>query len=104
MDAPRYREQLIEGAIGPFYVALNAPTFYLIAGAYSVVSVVLVLVLRDRTPGLRLALAVFIPFETGLLAHVYVKKLRGWPKRRSTLLHLAVSLLSVPLAVLTLLL
>lgn len=96
------RLRLIEGRAGPFYVALNAATFYLIAAVYAVASVVLVFVLRDKAQVFRLALAVFIPFETGLLAHVYVEKLRGWPAGRSRLLHLLISVLSLPLAVLTL--
>lgn len=93
---------LIEGRVGPFYVALNAATFYLIAAVYAVASLALVVVLRERAPLLRLALAIFIPFETGLLAHIYVEKLLGWGRGRSTVLHLLVSLLSIPLAVLTL--
>ncbi len=93
---------LIEGGIGPFYVAMNAATFYLIAAAYVVASVLLAIVLRGRAPALRVALAIFIPFEAGLLAHIYVEKLAGWGKRSATLLHVAVSLLSIPLALLTL--
>jgi hypothetical protein len=93
---------MIEGHIGPFYVAMNAATFYLIAAVYALASVGLLVVLRDRAPLLRLALAVFIPFETGLLAHIYVEKLRGWRTRPAMLLHIAVSLLAVPLALLTL--
>jgi hypothetical protein len=100
--SPRPRGRLIEGGVGPFYVAMNAATFYLIAGSYTVATLVLAVVLRGRAPGLRLALAVFIPFETGLLAHIYAEKLAGWPGRRALLLHLAISLLSVPLALLTL--
>ena len=93
---------LIEGGIGPFYVAMNAATFYLIAAAYAVASVVLAIVLRGRAPALRIALAVFIPFEAGLLAHIYAEKLAGWGKRSATLLHVAVSLVFIPLALLTL--
>ena len=93
---------LIEGGIGPFYVAMNAATFYLIAVAYALASVVLAVVLRGRAPALRLALAVFIPFEAGLLAHIYVEKLAGWGRRSATLLHVVVSLLAIPLALLTL--
>lgn len=95
--------RLIEGGIGPFYVAVNAATFFLIAGVYLVVSLALVFLLRERAPALRLALAIFIPFETGLLAHVYVEKLVGWSKRRASSLHLVVSLLSLPFALFTLL-
>ena len=101
-ESNRGEGPLIEGRIGPFYVAVNAATFYLMAAAYTVASLFLIFVLRDRTPMLRLALAVFIPFETGLLAHVYVEKLAGWSRRRATMLHLLVSLLSVPFALLTL--
>ena len=105
MDRPKLhppRQPMIEGRAGPFYVAVNPATFYLIAALYAVVSVLLVFLLRDRAPLLRLALAVFIPFETGLLAHIYVEKIAGWSRRRSGLLHLGVSLLSVPFALLTL--
>jgi hypothetical protein len=93
---------LIEGGVGPFYVAMNAATFYLIAAIYLVASIGLAVALRGRAPLLRLGLAIFIPFETGLLAHIYVEKLAGWSRRGATLLHLAVSLLSIPLALLTL--
>ena len=94
--------RLIDGGIGPFYVAINAATFYLIAAVYLVASVALVFILRDRAPGLRLALAIFIPFEVGLLAHIYAEKLACWSRRSAILLHLAVSVLSIPLALLTL--
>ncbi len=100
--ATRAHGRLIEGRIGPFYVALNEATFYLIAAVYAVASDTPVFVLRDKAQGLRLALAIFIPFETGLLAHIYAEKLRGWPAGRARLLHLVISVLSIPLAVLTL--
>lgn len=95
--------RLIEGSIGPFYVAINAATFYLIAAVYLIATLALVVLLRGRAPGLRLALAIFLPFETGFLAHIYVEKLAGWGRRPATVLHLVISLLSLPLAALTLL-
>jgi hypothetical protein len=101
-STPRGGGPLLEGGIGPFYVAVNAATFYLIAATYAVATVALALLLRGRAPGVRLALAVFIPFETGLLAHVYAEKVVGWTKRQATLLHVLISLLSIPLALLTL--
>lgn len=101
MDAPvstKVKRRLIEGTVGPFYVGVNLATFYLLAAVYAVISLAVVYLLRDRGGWLRVGAAVFLPLETAALLHIYLQKIHGWPKQRSRLVHLGVSLLAVPLA------
>lgn len=96
--SPKMKRRLIEGAVGPFYVGVNLPTFYLLAALYALLTLATLVLLRDRGGWLRLGAACFLPLEAGALLHIYARKVQGWTMRRARALHLGVSLLAVPLA------
>jgi hypothetical protein len=81
MTGTEFQEQradgLIVGSVGPFYVALNRATFYLVGGIFLIVAPVLILLIRDGSTPLRLAVSFGVSMETGTLAHVWMERILG---------------------------
>jgi len=84
---------LIIGSAGPFYVALNRPTFYLLAGIFLTMAPVIVFFLRDASRPVQLAVSFGISMETGTLAHIWLERVRGMRGVLPWVVHLAVGLL-----------
>jgi hypothetical protein len=78
---------LIEGSVGPFYVALNRATFLLVGAIYALAVVTAGVVLRDLPAGWRVALALGLGFEAGTVAHIFTGRFLGWPRGRTLAVH-----------------
>lgn len=72
-DAP----QLIEGEVGPFYVALNHAAFYLLAIIFVALVPLVAWLLRDASMPLQAVVAGGSALEAGAVAHIYVERVRG---------------------------
>lgn len=90
--------QLIEGSIGPFYIAISRATLYLLAAVFFPLAGAALFWLRDSAPAVRIVLAFGIGMETGTLIHIFLEKIRGWPAVGARVAHAAaVALVTVVL-------
>ena len=69
--------QLIEGDVGPFYVALNQAAFYLLAVIFAALVPLVAWLLRDASMPLQVLVAGGSALEAGAIAHIYVQRVRG---------------------------
>jgi hypothetical protein len=84
---------LIEGGVGPFYVALNRATFFLVAAIFFAAAPVVAFVLRDAPLALRIAVLAGIALESGAVAHIACERVFHAPARIGWAAHVAVSAL-----------
>jgi hypothetical protein len=64
------RDTLIDGEVGPFYVALNYAAFYLLAIIFFVLVPVLAWLVRDAAMPLQAVIAGGSALEAGAVAHI----------------------------------
>ena len=78
------REPLIDGEVGPFYVALNHAAFYLLSVIFFALVPVVAWLVRDASTPLQVAVAGGSALEAGAVAHIYVQRVlrrsvaEGW--------------------------
>ncbi|MEX0750114.1 MAG: hypothetical protein WD359_04820 [Dehalococcoidia bacterium] len=85
------RDGLIEGAVGPFYVAINRATFLLVTAIFLAIIPVVVYLLRDASVPLIWVVAGGISLEAGAVAHIAVERVLRKPVRQAWMAHGAVS-------------
>jgi hypothetical protein len=91
-DAGRHAGgQLIEGGIGPFYVAVNRAAFFLVAGVFIAVIPLVVYLIRDASTPIVFAVVAGIALEAGAVAHIMVERVLTFTARAAWLSHAAVS-------------
>jgi hypothetical protein len=83
--------KLIEGGIGPFYVAVNRAAFLLVAGVFFAVIPVVIYLTRDAATPVALAVVAGIALEAGAVAHIMTERVLGFASRAAWLSHTAVS-------------
>jgi len=92
-DASNNRtDGLVEGSVGPFYIAFSRATFYLLVVIYLTIAPLLVYVIRDASTSVRLVVAAGLAMETGALAHIYLERIRDVHKLASWGAHAVVSI------------
>lgn len=85
----RRGEGLIEGRIGPLYVAMNHATFFLCAGLFLVSAPFVILLMRGASAPWRLTVEAGTAMETGTLLHIVVDRIYHWPARWAWGVHFA---------------
>ena len=83
---------LVEGSVGPFYIAFSHATFYLLTVIYVSIAPLLVYVIRDASTSVRIVVAAGLAMETGALAHIYLERIRDVHKAASWGAHAVVSI------------
>ncbi len=86
---------LVEGSVGPFYIAFSRATFYLLCAIYLTIAPLLIWVIRDSSTSVRLVVAAGLAMETGALAHIYLERIRDIHKLASWSAHAVVSLVAL---------
>lgn len=89
---PAERSDLIEGGAGPFYVALNRATFYLIAGVFVAIVPIVLYVIRDAPAPVAAAVALGIALESGAVVHIMIERVMKRPSRLAWSAHIAISI------------
>ncbi|MBI2724557.1 MAG: hypothetical protein HYX50_05790 [Chloroflexi bacterium] len=84
-------DELIEGFAGPFYVALNRATFYLLGVIFISMAPLIVFLVRDQPSGVRIAVSIGVAMESGTLVHVYIERVLGMKGPVPWMVHLAVA-------------
>lgn len=72
-DADR-RGVLIDGEVGPFYVAMNHAAFYLLAVIFFALVPLVAWLLRDASMPVQAMVAGGSALEAGAVAHIYVER------------------------------
>ena len=88
---------LVEGSVGPFYIAFSHATFYLLTVIYLSIAPLLVYVIRDASATVRIAVAAGLAMETGALVHIYLERIRDVHKAASWGVHAVVSIAALAL-------
>ena len=71
--------KLIDGEVGPFYVAMNHAAFYLLAVIFAALVPLVAWLLRDASMPIQIAVAGGSALEAGAVAHIYVQRVLGKP-------------------------
>lgn len=94
MEASKHQRgtgTLVEGVAGPFYIALNHATFYLLAGIFVSAAPLIVYLVRNASDPARVVVAFGVAMETGTLVHILLERIRGYPVLLSWIAHALVS-------------
>ena len=82
---------LVEGSVGPFYIAFSHATFYLLAGIFATIAPLLIYVIRDSSASVQVVVAAGVAMETGALVHIYLERIRDIHKAESWGAHAIIS-------------
>jgi len=85
------RSDLIEGGVGPFYVALNRAAFFLVAGVFVAIIPVALYLVRDAALPIMITVAGGIALEAGAVAHILLERVMRRPAREAWVAHAIVS-------------